>query len=141
MTPQKAITARANGFFLLEIIVSIALFALVGTAMVAALHHLAKSSNVARHEVAVCRRFDSILAEVTFASGNRVTSGTTTFPADGSGVTVTVEVSPEKVIDIEGASLDSIYRIKMTGKLQSDPHFERTTERLVFFKPHGRIAK
>ena len=123
MTPQDSKKAKTNGFFLLEIIVSIALFALVGTAMVAALHHLAKTSNVARNEIAIQRRFDSILAEVVFGSGDRLTSGITTYPADGSGIAVIVEVVPEKIVNSEGLSLDSIFRINISGTLESDPTF------------------
>lgn len=131
-------TSKTSGFLLLEIIVSVALFAMVGTAMVAALHHMSQTSNLARDEIAMHRRFESILAEIAHGSGDRLPSGDVTYPPDGSGISVKVEILPGKLTNARGEILDSIYNVTMTGTLAGDPNFERVSQRMIYFKPHGR---
>jgi len=132
---------KSGGFLLMEIIVSIALFALVGTAMVAALQHMAKNSRASRSEIAIYRRIDSVLAEVVFGAGDRLPLGKTVFPADGSGVSVVVEIAPETLLDAGGAALDSLYRVRADGTLESSPEGIIQTERLVYFRQQGRGEK
>jgi type II secretory pathway pseudopilin PulG len=130
-----------RGFLLMEIIVSIALFALIGTSMVAALQHMAKNSRDSRSQIAIYRRVDSVLAEVVFGSGDRLALGKTVYPADGSDVSVEVEITPENITDAGGAVLDSIYRVRVKGMLEYDPTVAFNTERLIYFRQQGRGEK
>lgn len=138
MTYRNSMKSRTDGFLLLEIIVSIALFAMVGTAMVAALHHLSQTSNMARDEIAMHRRFESVLAEIAYGSGDQLPTGSVTYPPDGSGISVNVKIIPAILTNAKGESLDSIYEVTMTATLAGEPTFERVSERLIYFKSHGR---
>ncbi|MDF1852298.1 MAG: hypothetical protein P1U85_15775 [Verrucomicrobiales bacterium] len=125
---------------LLEIIVSIALFGVVTTAMVSALHQLSKTSKTARDEVSTQRRFESIFAELASGSNPQLTSGKRLIPADGTGIAVMLNVVPEELLSNEGAPLGSVFRVTMTAGIEGDSSFERTAERLIYAPPKGRTS-
>lgn len=139
MKPRVKRYPSIGGFLLLEIIVSIALFALVGTAMVAALHHLGKTSRQARLEVALQRRFDSVMAELVHGPEQNLRIGTSEIPPEeGSGIGITVTVSPESLANREAMRLEHLYRVTLVARMENDPSFERETSRIVFMPPQGR---
>jgi hypothetical protein len=138
MKPKSNLTRDCGAFLLMENIVSIALFAMVGTAMVAALHSLGNASNGARTEIAMNRRFESIMAEISHGSGSHMKVGIIPYQADGSGISVVAEIIPATLFNSKGSNLDSIYSIKLTGVHSGDPTSERVSERLIYHKQHGR---
>jgi hypothetical protein len=102
---------------------------------------MAKNSRDSRSQIAIYRRVDSVLAEVVFGSGDRLALGKTVYPADGSDVSVVVEITPENITDAGGMVLDSIYRVRVKGMLEYDPTVVFNTERLIYFRQQGRGEK
>ena len=104
-----------SGFVLLEVVLALALFASVATAMTVAMNQLAVSTTSARRESILLRRLQSEIAET--AHQPQLELGRSSEPEDATGIFVEREVSRLKVTNREGAPLDGLYRIRITGTM------------------------
>ena len=105
---------------MLEVVLALALFAAVSTAMAVALSQLAASTTAARRESMLLRRLESELAET--AHQPRLLLGRSESPAaDASGISVSREVSRFDAVSQTGAALDGIYRIRVSAWLSTGP--------------------
>lgn len=125
----------SRGFVLLEVILSIALFSMVATAMVVALDRLAATSTIAQKESRIFRRLNSVITEFVYRPNHTIEPGETRFPADANGVLVNVVVTGEEFLTENDQSLEHMYRIQLTGHLEGEPDTVRTLERVVFSPP------
>ena len=98
------------GFALLEILLAIALFALVSVGMTQAIDGIAKTSNQARQEAQVLRVLESVLAEVAHQPEFKATSITFNPTADGIDASATIE--KVKLITKDKVELDHMFRIR-----------------------------
>jgi len=108
-----------SGFVLLEVVLALALFASVATAMTVAMNQLAVSTTSARRESILLRRLQSEIAET--AHQPQLELGRSSEPEDATGIFVEREVSRLKVTNREGAPLDGLYRIRITGTMAAGP--------------------
>ncbi|RFC41819.1 MAG: hypothetical protein DVB23_003313 [Verrucomicrobia bacterium] len=108
-----------SGFVLLEVVLALALFASVATAMTVAMNQLAVSTTSARRESILLRRLQSEIAET--AHQLRLELGNSSEPEDAMGIIVEREVSRLKVTNREGAPLDGLYRIRVMGTMVAGP--------------------
>ncbi|MCC6881705.1 MAG: prepilin-type N-terminal cleavage/methylation domain-containing protein [Verrucomicrobiales bacterium] len=120
------------GFALLEVLMALALFASVATALATALQKLAVYSRQAQQETLLLRRLESALVET--ASIRPLAPGRSVLPVDASGVSLVVEVSPEPLRNQKGEILTDLYRITATARL-SPGDLERRLEQVVHAPP------
>lgn len=121
---------RKGGFVLLEIILSIALFSFVATAMVVALDKLGQLSSTAQKESRIFRAMDSVMAGVLHDGDHSLQPDTMSFPArNRDGVSVEVVVSAETMTSVGGAALPDMYKVHLTGRFGT---VKREMERLVY---------
>lgn len=115
---------------LLEIILAIGLFAVVATAMVAALDKLSGATISARKEAVCLRKLNSVITEIQHSRSFR--TGLVEFPADGSGVAVLAEIEPESLSNENGQSLPDLYRVTATARFPDNDEFSRSMEVTIF---------
>ena len=120
------------GFALLEVLMALALFASVATALATALQKLAVYSRQTQQETLLLRRLESALVET--ASIRPLAPGRSVLPVDASGVSLVVEVSPEPLRNQKGEILTDLYRITATARL-SPGDLERRLEQVVHAPP------
>ena len=120
------------GFALLEVLMALALFASVATALATALQKLAVYSRQAQQETLLLRRLESALVET--ASIRPLAPGRSVLAVDASGVSLVVEVSPEPLRNQKGEILTDLYRITATARL-SPGDLERRLEQVVHAPP------
>ncbi len=123
-------TSRRRGFVLLEIILAIGLFAIVATAMVAALDRLSVATMSARQEAMCLKKLESVITEIQHSRSFR--TGVVEFPADGSGVSVSAEIAPELLANQFGQELTGLYRVSATARIEEVDHFSRTMEVVIY---------
>lgn len=107
---QKA-QARASrgGFALLEILLAIALFALVAVGMTQALDGIARTTTAARQEAQVLRVLESVLAEV--AHQPELKAGHLRFPKNADKIDASANIEKVRLITQDKVELDHIFRI------------------------------
>ncbi|MFN0078674.1 MAG: type II secretion system protein J [Prosthecobacter sp.] len=101
---------HSSGFALLEVILALALFALVSVGMTQAIEGIAKTSNDSRREAQVLRVLESVLAEVAHQPEFKATSVTFNPTADGIDASATIE--KVKLITKDKVELDHMFRIR-----------------------------
>jgi hypothetical protein len=106
-----------SGFVLLEVIVAVALFTTVATAMTVALNQLAAAATSARRESLLMRRLQSELAETAHAP--RLAAGRTESPRDAWGIVVAREVKPLELRNREGKPLSGLYQVRVRAAMES----------------------
>jgi prepilin-type N-terminal cleavage/methylation domain-containing protein len=111
-------TRQDSGFVLLEIILALALFASVATAMTVALNKMAEASRSSREEGHVLRKLESVLAEV--AHQQNLTAQSFTFPADDAGVAAQVIVTEADLHTMQNQPLDHIFLITADAWVEGD---------------------
>ncbi|MBU6301669.1 MAG: hypothetical protein KGS60_08955 [Verrucomicrobia bacterium] len=104
------------GFVLLEVILAVALFTSVATAMTVALNQLSASTTSVRRESFLMRRLQSELTETAHSS--RLSIGRTESPRDEWGIVVTREVKPLDLKNREGRGLDGLYQVKVRAAME-----------------------
>ena len=127
-TTASALTT--HGFILLEVILAIGLFAVVATAMVAALDRLSVATVSAKKEAACLRKLESVITEIQHSQSFR--PGQFTFPADGTGVLIEAEVVPAQITNQDGQTLPGLFRVMATARFAEDEDFSRSQEVVVF---------
>jgi prepilin-type N-terminal cleavage/methylation domain-containing protein len=115
-----------RGFVLLEVVLALALFAIVATAMTTALNQLAESTTSARRESMLLRRLQSEIAENSRLPLQHL--GRSESPADESGIAVSREVSRLELKNQNGVELTALYRIHVSATIPLGPG---SRERLV----------
>jgi len=108
-----------SGFVLLEVILALALFTTVATAMTIAMNQLAASTLSARRESILLRRLQSEVAEI--AHQPRLDLGRSESPPDPQGVAVTREIERIEAKSESGVVLDGLYRIRVSASMSSGP--------------------
>jgi prepilin-type N-terminal cleavage/methylation domain-containing protein len=103
------------GFVLLEVLLALALFASVATAMTVALSQLAESTTSARREALLLRRLQSELAEVAHAP--RLDLGHSESPRDAWGISVSSEIQPLELKSEEERSLSGLYQVRVRAAM------------------------
>ena len=109
MKTRISITPPSSGFVLLEIILALALFATVGTAMTVAIHKMAEASRSSREEGQVLRALESAVAEVAHRAD--LAPETFSFKSGNSGVAGQTVVSPANLRSSQHAALDHLFLI------------------------------
>ena len=100
---------KAGGFVLLEIILALALFAMVATSMTVAIHQMADASRSSRDEGRVLRKLESVIAEVTHR--DELGPQVLTLPAGDDGVAAEAVITEADLRTMQKARLDRIYLI------------------------------
>lgn len=101
---------------MLEVIVAVALFSTVATAMTVALNQLSAGATSVRRESMLLRRLQSELAEA--ANAPRLPSGRTESPRDEWGIAVTREAKPLELKTREGRALGGLYQIRVRADME-----------------------
>lgn len=97
------------GFALLEILLAIALFALVAVGMTQSLDGIARTTTVARQEAQVLRVLESVLAEV--AHQPEIKAGSLSFPKNADKIDASASIEKVRLITQDKVELDHIFRI------------------------------
>ena len=108
-----------GAFVMLEVILAIALFASVATALAVALHQLSVATTSARWESVVLRRLQSDLVEA--AHQPRLELGRIESKVDEFGISTVREVEEAQASNKDGFALPGIYRIRVRAKLSKGP--------------------
>lgn len=113
---QNAVLTRSlastptSGFALLEILLAIALFAMVSVGMTQAIDGIAKTTTAARQEAQVLRVLESVLAEVAHQPEFKAT--TIHFPKTGDNIDASASIEKVRLITQDKAELDHIFRVR-----------------------------
>jgi len=105
----QARASRGSGFALLEILLAIALFALVAVGMTQALDGIARTTTAARQEAQVLRVLESVLAEVTHQP--ELKAGHLSFPKNADKIDASANIEKVRLITQDKVELDHIFRI------------------------------
>jgi len=98
-----------QGFALLEILLALALFALVSVGMTQALDGIAKTTTAARQEAQVLRVLDSVLAEVSHQPEFKATK--VSFPKTADHIDASATIEKVRLFTKDKAELDHMFRI------------------------------
>ncbi|MEZ5387774.1 MAG: hypothetical protein R3F13_19880 [Prosthecobacter sp.] len=104
-------TAKSSpGFALLEILLAIALFAMVSVGMTQAIDGIAKTTTAARQEAQVLRVLESVLAEVAHLPEFK--AATINFPKTGDNIDASASIQKVRLVTQDKAELDHIFRVR-----------------------------
>lgn len=101
---------RSSGFALLEILLAIALFALVSVGMTQAIDGIAKTTTAARQEAQVLRVLESVLAEV--AHQPEFKAAHINFPKTADHIDASASIEKVHLITSDKVELDHIFRVR-----------------------------
>ncbi len=104
-----------RGFVLLEVLLALALFTAVATAMTVALNQLAASTTSARRESLLLRRLQSELAEVAHAP--QLDVGHRESPRDELGISVFSEIKRVELKTEDDRSLAGLYEVRVRAAM------------------------
>lgn len=113
MTNHRNITARSQGFVLLEIMLAIALFSMVAVSMTRALDQVARTSRAARSEGQVLRTLESVLAEVVHQP--KLKPGSVRFEAGADGVEAVASIEHIELLTRNKQKLDHMFLIHVNA--------------------------
>jgi len=105
-----ASTPTAHGFALLEILLAIALFALVSVGMTQALNGIAQTTTAARQEAQVLRVLESVLAEVSHQPEFKATK--IDFPQTADHIDARATIEKVRLFTRDKAELDHLFRVR-----------------------------
>jgi len=101
---------HASGFALLEILLAIALFAMVAVGMTQAIDGIAKTTTSARQEAQVLRVLESVLAEVAHQPEFKVTK--ISFPKTTDNIDASATIEKVRLLTKDKVELDHIFRVR-----------------------------
>jgi type II secretion system protein J len=141
---QNAVLVRAlastptAGFALLEILLAIALFAMVSVGMTQAIDGIAKTTTAARQEAQVLRVLESVLAEVAHQPEFKAT--TISFPKTGDNIDASATIQKVRLLTQDKAELDHIFRVRAEAWISDGGtrRIVRSMETYVY-SPHSPI--
>ena len=139
---MKRFTSLTNhdsgGFALLEILLALALFALVSVGMTQAIDGIAKTTTAARQEAQVLRVLESVLAEVAHQPEFKAT--TLTFPKTADNIDASASIEAVELITKDKTPLDHIFRVRAEAWIAdgSKRRIVRTMETYVY-SPNSTI--
>ena len=119
-----------SGFVLIEIVLALALFAMVAVAMVSALNQIGQTSTGARRECQVLRVLQSVLAEVSHQPELKET--TIEFPISPDGVNATASVVKAELVTQEKVALDKMFLVSAEAWMD-DPYLGTINRRLEVY--------
>ncbi len=102
---------HSGAFALLEILLAIALFALVSVGMTQAIDGIAKTTTAARQEAQVLRVLESVLAEV--AHQPEFKAAHIDFPRNGDKIDASATIEKVRLITKDKVELDHIFRVRV----------------------------
>ncbi|MBE2282100.1 MAG: hypothetical protein IAE77_01415 [Prosthecobacter sp.] len=102
--------SSAQGFALLEILLAIALFALVSVGMTQAIDGIAKTTTAARQEAQVLRVLESVLAEVAHQPEFKATK--INFPKTADHIDASATIEKVRLFTRDKAELDHVFRVR-----------------------------
>ena len=105
-----ASTPTSQGFALLEILLAIALFALVSVGMTQALNSIAQTTTAARQEAQVLRVLESVLAEVAHQPEFKATK--IDFPKTADHIDASATIEKVRLFTRDKAELDHVFRVR-----------------------------
>jgi len=103
-------TPASQGFALLEILLAIALFALVSVGMTQALNGIAQTTTAARQEAQVLRVLESVLAEV--AHQPEFKAAKIDFPKTADHIDASATIEKVRLFTRDKAELDHVFRVR-----------------------------
>ncbi len=109
----------SGGFALLEILLAIALFALVSVGMTQAIDGIAKTTTAARQEAQVLRVLESVLAEV--AHQPEFKAAHISFPKNGDKIDASATIEKVRLITKDKVELDHIFRVRAEAWISDGP--------------------
>lgn len=109
----------SGGFALLEILLAIALFALVSVGMTQAIDGIAKTTTSARQEAQVLRVLESVLAEV--AHQPEFKAAHISFPKNGDKIDASATIEKVRLITKDKVELDHIFRVRAEAWISDGP--------------------
>ncbi len=128
------LTSRNRGFMLLEVIISISIFATLATAFVAAMSGMTTTSTFIRNELAVTKILDSCLEEAMRLERYPDDSLERVFDERG----LIVEIRFEQIEDLEndqGQVLPDMWRVQVIGRYEENgERIERSLEGLRYLR-------
>ncbi len=135
---RPSLNAPSSGFALLEILLALALFALVSVAMTQAIDGIAKTTTSARQEAQVLRVLESVLAEVAHQPEFKAT--TVTFAKTSDNIDASATIEAVKLVTKDKVTLDHIFRVRAEAWIAegSSRRIVRTMETYVY-SPHSTI--
>lgn len=101
---------NASGFALLEILLAIAIFAMVSAGMTQAIDGIAKTTTSARQEAQVLRVLESVLAEVAHQPEFKATK--VSFPKTADNIDASATIEKVRLITKDKVELDHIFRVR-----------------------------
>ena len=107
---QTCSTFSQQGFALLEILLAIALFALVSVGMTQAIDGIAKTTTAARQEAQVLRVLESVLAEVAHQPEFKATK--IDFPKTADHIDASATIEKVRLFTRDKAELDHVFRVR-----------------------------
>ena len=102
--------SSASGFALLEILLAMALFALVAVGMTRALDQIAQTTKRSRQEAQVLRVLESVLAEVSHQP--ELKPRTVSFPKTGDGIDAAASVEKVRLFTQDKVELNQMFLIR-----------------------------
>jgi type II secretory pathway pseudopilin PulG len=102
-------TRRSSGFALLEILLAIALFAMVAGGMTMALNGIARTTTQARQEAQVLRVLESVLAEVAHLPEFKAMKYQ--FPKTADNIDAAASIEKVRLLTKDKVELDHMFRI------------------------------
>ena len=104
------VTPHSKGFALLEILLAIALFALVSVSMTQAITGIAKTTTAARQEAQVLRVLESVLAEVAHQPEFKATK--VSFPKTADNIDASATIEKVRLMTKDKVELDHLFRVR-----------------------------
>ncbi len=125
-------TFSQHGFALLEILLAIALFALVSVGMTQAIDGIAKTTTAARQEAQVLRVLESVLAEVAHQPEFKATK--IDFPKTGDHIDASATIEKVRLFTRDKAELDHVFRVRAEAWISdgTSRRIVRTMETYVY---------
>ncbi|MFO1482967.1 MAG: hypothetical protein U1F71_06320 [Verrucomicrobiaceae bacterium] len=117
--PSRNRMPGSGGFALLEILLAIALFALVSVGMTQAIDGIAKTTTAARQEAQVLRVLESVLAEV--AHQPEFKAAHISFPKNGDKIDASATIEKVRLITKDKVELDHIFRVRAEAWISDGP--------------------
>lgn len=129
--PSKR-TARPRGFVLLEIIMAMALFGILGVALTEALDMTAENSLASRREVKMLRSLESLLTEASKAL--KFEEGEENLGEDGNGVYYQRVIEPLEAENMDGEILNQMWRVSIIAswKTKSGREMQEVAETIRY---------
>jgi prepilin-type N-terminal cleavage/methylation domain-containing protein len=127
-----ASTPTSQGFALLEILLAIALFALVSVGMTQAIDGIAKTTTAARQEAQVLRVLESVLAEVAHQPEFKATK--IDFPKTADHIDASATIEKVRLFTRDKAELDHVFRVRAEAWISdgTSRRIVRTMETYVY---------